>query len=1031
MGETNLITAALFDGAALLGTPSSHNTANNLETILKTRLSAYYTRLSDQVALGHLNDSSSSINLQLLTAREAFNVVEKIQKVLDSEPHGSSSKMDDGLPDQAPSIGTRDLATLRTLLSLVFKWGIDTLFARVRRNWPTEKEVKGSNAIDLTLETGNCQMLATLLMSLFSLLFPDGPQGRISQTLITTTILSRHVTDILLPALALGWAPGSLSTHSLPVLHDARPLVMRLMKLLTPAQTMSSLGTILSSSTTPHVRKACASLLTQELLRPNGVGGLCEAIFSGEEANGDGARIEKLEQIAHTLNSTPATMKQEVPILPRVFKLLITESRTSYRRAAAFTIFRAIVPLKKRPHPTYAHQAILASLHKPFLDFSDAQNQTSENSFLEARSALSSLITLLSNTEPSPPFVSKLLSPIISSLYLLSFDLDKFKTADPQLKESIRALLLSWGKIVDENEGTQILWSIVDGGKGGDWKFNLEGQFWKEGNSGRLQEDSEPTLLLPGNDPETTADVDINLFNLYPDPVHFVDFLKRLERGDMASNIFLKLLENYRAMKERPGEGPMKVLHKLQIATQMQKRLSEGTSPNILRKPENLLSFIFHVFESASLVLEGGSVTGTKQEASRTEDILDDADSDDDTAGSEAIGPDDELIETAITLLLSILEDETLTAHSYPIFNEIFSRLEPLALRGSSTLRPLAREARLVITARLANTSQDRTSKKVKESEEDSQERYQKALKLLQDPILPVRAHGLLLLRQLISPAFSKGRQVNTALVPSILSIFLQSVQDEDSYIFLNAVQGLASLVDTFGKDILQGLVRDYAGGLEGLGGGNLTQTGLDVRTRIGEAMSSVIKRCGSALGIYVDLLVPPLFAVVRGSNIPTPLRTSSLSLLADCVNTYPLAMLPYVEDISQSLVDLLQTETAPLQHRKVQSASSEVPDTDRVRDNKQSEDTNLNLESNTLLTNPRSLSRAALHFLSILISASTKLVYEESTINPIFFPRDMFRRLSITVGYISSTDEDDVVRVMARETRENLEQLQRAVFGL
>jgi hypothetical protein len=137
------------------------------------------------------------------------------------------------------------------------------------------------------------------------------------------------------------------------------------------------------------------------------------------------------------------------------------------------------------------------------------------------------------------------------------------------------------------------------------------------------------------------------------------------------------------------------------------------------------------------------------------------------------------------------------------------------------------------------------------ESEDDSQEVYQKALKLLQDPILPVRAHGLLLLRQLVSPAFGKAHQVNKVLAPSILSVFLQSVQDEDSYIFLNAVQGLAALVDIFGKEILQGLTRDYAGGLTGLGAGNLTQTDLDIRTRIGEAMSLVIKRCGSALGIY------------------------------------------------------------------------------------------------------------------------------------------------------------------------------------
>lgn len=173
-----------------------------------------------------------------------------------------------------------------------------------------------------------------------------------------------------------------------------------------------------------------------------------------------------------------------------------------------------------------------------------------------------------------------------------------------------------------------------------------------------------------------------------------------------------------------------------------------------------------------------------------------------------------------------------------------------MALKGSSTLRPLAREARLVITARLANTSGTKATSTNKRADEDDQEVYQKALKLLQDPILPVRAHGLLLLKELVSSR-TKGHQINKALVPSILSIFLQAVQDEDSYMFLNAVQGLAALSNTFGKEIIQGLVQDYAGRLEGLGAGNLTQQDLDVRTRIGEALSSVIKRCGSALGLY------------------------------------------------------------------------------------------------------------------------------------------------------------------------------------
>ena len=178
--------------------------------------------------------------------------------------------------------------------------------------------------------------------------------------------------------------------------------------------------------------------------------------------------------------------------------------------------------------------------------------------------------------------------------------------------------------------------------------------------------------------------------------------------------------------------------------------------------------------------------------------------------------------------------------------------MEALALNGSTSVRPLAREARLVITARLAHTVE---LDKLSSHEEQAQETYQKALKLLQDPILPVRAHGLLLLRHLVSPPASDGterpRPINQSLIPAILSIFLQSVQDDDSYIFLNAVQSLAAMVDTLGKDVLKNLMYNYAGGLDGLGAGNFSQQDVDTRTRVGEALNIVINRCGSALGIY------------------------------------------------------------------------------------------------------------------------------------------------------------------------------------
>src|SRR5438445_11118290 len=116
---------------------------------------------------------------------------------------------------------------------------------------------------------------------------------------------------------------------------------------------------------------------------------------------------------------------------------------------------------------------------------------------------------------------------------------------------------------------------------------------------------------------------------------------------------------------------------------------------------------------------------------------------------------------------------------THPILDEIFSFLRPLTSKGTPTLRAIAREARLVMTARLADTC---GVQRQKDRGSDIQEVYQRALKLLQDPVLLVRAHGLLLLREILGANYSKDQlQTIEALTHYILSIFLQSMQDDDS----------------------------------------------------------------------------------------------------------------------------------------------------------------------------------------------------------------------------------------------------------
>jgi len=94
---------------------------------------------------------------------------------------------------------------------------------------------------------------------------------------------------------------------------------------------------------------------------------------------------------------------------------------------------------------------------------------------------------------------------------------------------------------------------------------------------------------------------------------------------------------------------------------------------------------------------------------------------------------------------------------------------------------------------------------------------------------------------------------VDPALIPSIISIFLQAILDDDSYMFLNAIQGLAAMVETFGRHVLKSLIAEYSEHLDGLAGSNMTQTDVDKRIRVGEALGQVIRRWGNALSIYGD----------------------------------------------------------------------------------------------------------------------------------------------------------------------------------
>ncbi|PHZ07293.1 uncharacterized protein RHIMIDRAFT_209508 [Rhizopus microsporus ATCC 52813] len=143
----------------------------------------------------------------------------------------------------------------------------------------------------------------------------------------------------------------------------------------------------------------------------------------------------------------------------------------------------------------------------------------------------------------------------------------------------------------------------------------------------------------------------------------------------------------------------------------------------------------------------------------------------------------------------------------------------------------------LAITSYLS--AQTISNRKQQPSLEASKEKYREAMKSLQDDLLPIRAHGMGILKDMAlakDPLVSSGEGLS-----QLLDIFVRLIQDEDSYIYLNAVKGLSAMTDAYGNDIIKKLGDIYKD----------KNQKLDNRLRIGEALLQTVQRCGDALGKY------------------------------------------------------------------------------------------------------------------------------------------------------------------------------------
>ena len=644
-----------------------------------------------------------------------------------------------------------------------------------------------------------------------------------------------------------------------------------------------------------YLRRTVHALMGRQLLRPGGIAGLLSNVFGLHGANpimqsrssdAPGEQVLELHKLDHVtrLISMPAQGMTPEEYFDNVYHQLclvvVPRDATSaqniprhHSRAAAYVLTRLAVT---RP-PILS--LLERSLHRPLLAPNVNNHLSMENEVVTSAESvntlLSLLLPLLTLNPPTPPLLHALITPILRPLYLLWQHMQKDKTADSLTGEELGQAVASWIRLINLDQVEKTMWSIIVSGRGwhlagaGDvlddrqvlyWDHTIEdvtGQTHTAVFHGTPPErasqafesatsvESAPrdVLTRPSNmnttdrpehstsPKDNEASLDLSGLDVYPDPALFVKLLTLTGRTELSAAILFRCLQAYQesALKAPPVSAVNSPNTNVVLGIML--RLTQNASIFPGNHVQDVLNFIEHALRSP-----GNAAAGHVHDDSTIDDE-DMADSD----GGDGDIPNQGLVETALSLLLTTVSaDSTVTQTTYPILQVIESQVDRLLTHQQAQIRQLAKEASSALAVCKAAPSTPTNAGTMTRTE--CEHLYQEALKLLQDPVLAVRGHGLILLQDLVThPEFD-----HVALTPAIMDIFLSALRDDDSFMYLNAIKGLGKLaaIPQMSKQVFGTLVRAYMDGLD-RAEGNVSTNEMDRKLRLGEALQQSIRQCG------------------------------------------------------------------------------------------------------------------------------------------------------------------------------------------
>ncbi|XP_031420785.1 transport and Golgi organization protein 6 homolog isoform X2 [Clupea harengus] len=169
------------------------------------------------------------------------------------------------------------------------------------------------------------------------------------------------------------------------------------------------------------------------------------------------------------------------------------------------------------------------------------------------------------------------------------------------------------------------------------------------------------------------------------------------------------------------------------------------------------------------------------------------------------------------------------------------------------------------------------------------------------DPDVPTRAAAL----RTLTRALQNHQQEALEAQEKLVTLFLENLEHEDSFIYLSAIQGLAVLAEAFPERILQRLLGEYQTGPSLPS--SQPEPSLETRLKMGE----VLMRASRAMGELAPHYGHPLIGTfLSGTRDPDPsMRASCLSNMGELCQLLRFSLGPLAQELSVCLTALMKTE--------------------------------------------------------------------------------------------------------------------------